>query len=97
MSIDSRLRCVALFAALAMSAGCVSNTIFEAEGDTQFGDANRQTMMAQVIDPDPLYDELVPVSSGEHAAEAVERYREGRVREPDTIRTTSGLGGSGGD
>jgi hypothetical protein len=45
-----------------------------------------------VIDPDPIYDEPM-VGSGEHAADAVERYREGTVKEPESIRTTSGTGG----
>jgi hypothetical protein len=52
-------------------------------------------MMAQVIDPDPIYDEPM-VGSGEHAADAVERYREGTVTEPQGVSTTSGTGGGSG-
>jgi len=79
-----------------MLAGCVSNPIFEEPGETRFGDANRHTMMAQVVNPDPQYEDVVPVSSGEHAAGAVERYRNDNVYEPETIRATSGVSGSGG-
>ena len=61
-----------------------------------FGEANRQTMLAQVIDPDPVYDEPL-TTSGEHAGQAVERYRTDRVKQPPTIRTSSSdVGVSGG-
>lgn len=60
-----------------------------------FGEANRQTMMAQVIDPDPKYTDAAPAGSGEQAAAAVERYRKGTVKKPDRIRT-SNVGAGGG-
>jgi hypothetical protein len=44
--------------------------------------------MAQVIDPDPVY-ETDAVASGEVGAAAVERYRNGKVKQPDSIRTTN--------
>ena len=52
-----------------------------------FGEANRQTMMAQVVDPEPEYDTLVPPTSAEHAGQAVDRYRKGAVKQPE--RTSS--------
>lgn len=61
---------------------------------TSFGEANRQTMMAQVIDPDPQYTQPAQ-GSGEQAAAAVERYRKGAVKKPDRIHTTN-IGGAGG-
>lgn len=65
-------------------------------GDTQFGEANRQTMMAQVVNPDPYYTEPME-TSGEHAANAIERYRNDAVTEPEAPSTTTGAtGGSGG-
>ncbi|MDZ4306999.1 hypothetical protein [Allopontixanthobacter sp.] len=82
-------RLAGIVAASLMLASCASNMLFEEPGDATFGEANRQTMMAQVIDPDPQYDELVPVSSGEHAAAAVERYRTDKVKQPDTISTST--------
>ena len=85
MNID-RIRCIAAAAALAALAGCTQSLLDE-PGDASFGEANRQTMMAQVIDPDPVYDEPM-VTSGDHAAQAIERYRTDAVKEPDSIRTT---------
>jgi hypothetical protein len=61
-----------------------------------FGEANRQTMLAQVVDPYPVYDEPL-ATSGEHAQQAAERYRTDRVKQPPTIRTSSSdLGATGG-
>jgi type IV pilus biogenesis protein CpaD/CtpE len=57
-------------------------------GPDNFGEANKQTMAAQVIDPSPVYLNPVPISSGEHAAQAVERYREDKVKQPDRVATT---------
>ena len=74
--------------------GCAENSIYERPGDAAFGEANRQTMMAQVIDPDPVYEEPM-VGSGEHAADAVERYRTDSVKEPESISTTTRIGGGG--
>lgn len=92
-----RARIAAGVAALWLLAGCSSiPSIYEQPGDATFGEANRQTMMAQVINPDPVYTEPM-TTSGEHAADAVERYRNDAVKEPETISTTSGAsGGSGG-
>ena len=84
MTID---RALPLAGALVLLGGCATNPMFEQPGDASFGEANRQTMMAQVIDPDPVYDTEM-TTSGEHAADAVERYREGTVKQPDSIRTT---------
>jgi hypothetical protein len=68
--------------------GCATNAITEQPGDSRFGDANRQTMMAQVINPDPVYSEAGQ-SSGAHAADAIDRYLTDKVKQPDTIRTTN--------
>lgn len=71
-------------------------------GPDNFGEANRVTMAAQVVDPDPQYDTAIADSSGDHSAKAVERYRTDKVKKPDKVRTsstaTSGSsdGGSGG-
>jgi hypothetical protein len=95
MSIDQARR-VACLALLPLAAGCASvPSILEQPGDAAFGEANRQTMMAQVIDPEPVYDESM-VGSGEHAAAAVERYRTDTVKEPEGIRTTEGTSSAGG-
>lgn len=61
-----------------------------------FGEANRQTFGAMVVNPDPVYTEPMETSA-ERAAAAVERYRDGNVIEPEAEDTTSlGSGGGGG-
>jgi hypothetical protein len=84
-------------ALLPLLAGCAGTvpSLLEQPGDSRFGEANRQTMMAQVIDPDPVYAEPM-TTSGEHAAQAVERYRTDTVKQPDSIRTTDVGDGDGG-
>ena len=57
-------------------------------GPDNWGEANRQTMAAQVIDPAPVYDTAVPETHAEHAGQAVERYRTDRVKLPDRVKTT---------
>ena len=59
-----------------------------------FGEANRQTMLAQVIEPDNVYEEAVPPASAAAAAQAVDRYRKDTVKKPERIRSTSVSSGS---
>jgi hypothetical protein len=93
---SDRARRIACLALLPFAAGCASvPSLYEEPDDAKFGEANRQTMMAQVIDPDPVYEEPM-VGSGEHAASAVERYRTGTVKEPESVSTTTGTGGGSG-
>lgn len=70
---------------LAASGGC--EHAYPGPPASQFGDANRMTMAAQVVDPDPQYDTLDPSTSGEHAGQAAERYRTDKVKRP--ARTSS--------
>jgi hypothetical protein len=91
MNIDAKLP-IAVCLGLALS-GCSTTNFLDEPGDSKFGEANRQTMMAQVVNPDPVYTEPL-TTSGEHAADAIERYRNDQVTEPETVSTSSG--GSGG-
>lgn len=51
--------------------------------DAGLGNAVRQNVAAQVIDPDPQYRGTpIEAGSGDRAALAMRRYREGRVIEP---------------
>ena len=68
MTIDRKFA-FALGGAVLLS-GCASSVFTEEPGDASFGEANRQTMMAQVVDPDPVYEDGM-VTSGAHAAAAV--------------------------
>lgn len=65
--------------------------------DTGLGENVKHNMAMQVIDPDPQYaGDPIEGASGDRAASALERYRKGTVKEPQTIRTSNGIGGSGG-
>lgn len=77
-------------------AGCAEGSLNSARVDN-WGEANRQTMAAQIIDPAPQYDTANPITSGDHAADAIERYNKDQVKKPDKVRTTTvGNGGGGG-
>lgn len=68
-------------------------------GPDNFGEANRVTMAAQVVDPVPEYDTALPEHGAEHAGQAAERYRTDKVKKPDKVRiskTATEGGGSGG-
>lgn len=85
MNIDPR---IAVAAGLTLvAAGCTPT-------DATFGNAVRQTMAAQVVNPDPQYEDPVPTTEGAKGAKAVDRYRTDKVKQPDTIRTTDTQTGS---
>ena len=68
---------------------------------SNWGEANRQTFAAQVIDPAPVHADAVPQSSGEQAARAIDRLRTDKVKKPERIKTTNigsqGSGAAGGN
>ena len=82
-------------AAAGALAGCSTTNRNGSLEDTTMGEALRQTMAAQVIDPDPRHAAPDPVTSAEKAVQAVERYRKGTVKQPERVRSTST--GSGGN
>lgn len=82
-----------LLAALPLLAGCEYGANGAVKSASAFGEANRQTMMAQVVDPDPQYEYLDPATSGDHAAQAIDRYRKGAVKQPDKVTSTQAGGG----
>lgn len=89
MNID-RARWLAL-AALPLLAACEHDLAGKGKDLSTFGDANRQTMMAQVVDPDPQYEYLDPETSGDHAAKAIERYRKDAIKKPERVRSTESI------
>ena len=94
MTIDRKLLAATLVLA-PLLAGCETG-FRDPNGEvTTFGEANRQTMMAQVVDPDPQYDQPL-ATSADHAAQAVDRYRKDGVKKPDRVSASSVKGGSGG-
>lgn len=96
MNIDRKL--VAGAAALAFAVSVSGCAVDPNTGDFiqyEFGEASDQTFMAQVVDPDPQYEDLVPESSGDNASKAIDRYREGNVKEPKAQSVRSANTGSG--
>jgi len=82
-------------------AGCLAGCASAGGGGLQlgkadnFGEAYRQTLAAQIINPAPEYDNQVAVSSGAHAAAALERYRTDTVKQP-ARQTLSNVGSKSG-
>lgn len=93
MPIDRKVL-IALPLAAAV-AGCNQGEVASTGPVAQFGDANRMTMMAQVIDPDPQYAEPMQ-TSGDHAAQAIDRFRTDKVKKPERVRSTQNVTGGGG-
>lgn len=58
-------------------------------GKDNFGEANKQTMAAQIEDPLPVYDNTALQGSAEHAVAAVDRYRTDKVKQPDRVKTSN--------
>lgn len=85
MTIDRKA--ILALAALPLVAGCTQGLMTGNEPVAEFGEANRQTMLAQVIDPEPEYDTALHESSADHAADAIERYVNDAVKQPETIST----------
>jgi hypothetical protein len=87
MTSDTSRR-LALLALLTALAGC--ETIYPDPQASTFGEANRQTMMAQVVDPAPEYATVNPPTSAEHAGQAAERYRNDKVKQPERVSASEG-------
>ena len=79
-----------LIASAGLTAGCTPI-------DVGLGDAHRHNVALQTLDPDPRYEGVVlEGGSGDLAAAASKRYREGKVIPPVTIKTSTTTGGGGG-
>ena len=96
MNID-RQRLALAIAGAALLGGC---TVDPKTGELvkpvpELGEASRQTLMAQVVNPDPRY-EGPATSNGVQAERAIEAYREGKVEVPQTPNPAVSVGGSGG-
>ena len=99
MSIDAK-RFGLVVMGVAMLGGCTFDprTGKLVEPHPELGEASRQTFLAQVVDPDPVYPQPA-TSSGDQAARAINAYREGKVEQPKAPAPTvsgSGSGSSGG-
>ncbi len=104
--MNSKARNLALigFAGLLLS-GCASggsNTGLGLGRPDNWGEANRQTFAAMVINPNPEYDEAMAPGDGERAAQAIERLRTGKVKMPERqslseVGRASGAAPAGGN
>lgn len=81
------MRIISIAALALATTACTPN-------DVTLGGALKHDVAMQTIDPEPSYRGTeIEGGSGAHAAAATERYRKGTVREPVSIKTTSGTGG----
>lgn len=96
MRIETR-RIALAAASIALLAGCTTAGTSASQLKTDnWGEANRQTMAAQIIDPTPTYEYASPETSGTQVAGAIERVRTDRVKKPERVKTsTTVTGGSG--
>lgn len=74
-----------------LAAGC-------APVDPGMGEAVKYDMLAQTVNPDPVYpaNGALPGGSGDRGVKASERYRKGTVKAIERERTGSSSGGGGG-
>ena len=93
--MSSRLLLTAVAGTLILSGCATRKGDLSVSPDPNFGEATRYNAAIQTINPDPVYgpEGAQPGDSGERAADAVQRYREGQVRQVETIGTTQGGGG----
>lgn len=97
MPID-RLRTLALISLAGCIAGCASSSgggLKLGQADN-WGEAYRQTLAAQIINPDREYDEPFAASSGAHVVAALERYRTDKVKQPARQSLSNVVGRNGG-
>lgn len=94
--MNSRAAVLALVAPLALSACAQDYSTKVGHIDArQFGEANRQTFAAMIIDPDPHYATPLPTSAV-HAAQAIARYDTDKVKQPERVQSTGEVGGGSG-
>jgi hypothetical protein len=81
---------VAAVLMLVFVAGCTSTNgqVHSAKQDN-WGEANRQTMAAQIIDPAPVYEDTIAPTSGTQVAGAIERVRTDKVKKPERVKTSA--------
>lgn len=79
---SNRIRIALVLGLAAGVAGCTSAGGLKLGRADNWGEAYRQTLAAQIINPAPEYDTAFAASSGTKAAQAIERYRTDKVKQP---------------
>lgn len=74
-----------ILVALSMTAACAPAD----QTSPGFGNAVRQNIAAQVVNPDPTLADAAPEFDGERARDAVQRYRDDKVKRPVPMNTTT--------
>ena len=96
MTIERKHMALLGLATLAVGACTNTDGRFDlTQGDPTWGEANRATMAAQVIDPSPEYENPIPPTSASNAVRAADAYRAGEVEEVERISTTESTDGGG--
>ena len=98
MSSKQCIRPLALAVSGLMMTACSTVDPVTGSPDPSFGEAVKYNAAIQTIDPAPVYADTgaQPGDSGERGAEAVKRYREGQVKEVDSLTTPTGTGSGAG-
>jgi hypothetical protein len=87
MPIDRRLAATAVLLP-ALLAGCAADNYSMASAQPgNWGEANRQTMAAQVIDPAPEYA-ADAINDGALASAAIDRVHSDKIKKPERVRTS---------
>lgn len=81
--------------ALALGACSIADKELVGYQDPGFGNANRSTYAAMIVNPSPEYDTAIPETSAERAVASIDAYREGEVEQPERITTTESISGGG--
>lgn len=63
--------------------------------DTGLGSAAKANYAAQIVNPEPAYEQAM-VANGAQTAAGQERYRKGTVKKPVGVKTTNKSGGGSG-
>lgn len=79
-------------------AGCQSVDPVTQSPDPRFGEVVAWNKQVQIINPDPVYtaDAAKPGADGAVGAAAVDRYKKGAVKQPESMGTSGGGGGGSG-
>jgi hypothetical protein len=89
--MSNKVLCTALV--LTLSFGCAAcagtrETPAIAVAKDEIGEASRLTLAAQIINPAPVYNGREAVIGADHAAQAVERYRADKVKQPESPKVS---------
>ena len=102
--IFDRIRVAVVLSLAAGITGCTSAGGLQLGRADNWGEAYRQTLAAQIINPAPEYTTAFAAGSGAKAAQALERYRTDKVKQPakqslseigQQGRSSSGVSASG--